>query len=376
KLEPTFVFDSTEGIYKMCESSNLHLNDSEEAEIHEIDLSVGDKMYAFTVYLTQEEIILPHWLPRAFISVHSPFVFNSLTLYKHEMKPGRNYNINIRLEEEHRLPSPYPTNCMDYGILSKNNNKNGPRSQQVCKQQCWKLYEELCSDCHVLPELFEKPKICSREDSPCKLLPLEEIPKCEMNCKADCLIVDLAGYVICALFRPKGVLWDLDRGPKKASPVFEHSFRQTTSVQASMCEWSSYPAGREMGLPRSTVIQLGVQHYPECPHTSQSSCYQSQDLTDPGQYTRNTPHHYASTTKLNCRQYAVTKETFAGHPPNPDASIRLPDCKARFITPKKCFTHVHSPMTGSSTPLQSMLRILWSDVWLMSGCTTMGSQVF
>ncbi|GFW41085.1 hypothetical protein TNCV_414941 [Trichonephila clavipes] len=53
-----------------------------------------------------------------------------------------------------------------------------------------------------------------------------------------------------------------------------------------------------------------------------------------------------------------------------------PDCKARFIIPKNSFPHVHSPMTVSSTPLQSMLRILWSDVWLVSGCKTMESQVF
>ncbi|GFX04127.1 hypothetical protein TNCV_3972761 [Trichonephila clavipes] len=49
----------------------------------------------------------------------------------------------------------------------------------------------------------------------------------------------------CALIRPKGVLWDLDRGSEKASPVFEHPFCQP------MCEWSSYPAGREMGLTRN-----------------------------------------------------------------------------------------------------------------------------
>ncbi|GFX77607.1 hypothetical protein TNCV_1752181 [Trichonephila clavipes] len=86
-------------------------------------------------------------------------------------------------------------------------------------------------------------------------------------------MVDLAGYVICALIHPKGVLWDLDRGSEKASPVFKHPFRQTTSVQASICEWSSYPAGREMGLPRNIAIEMGVQHCPECPHTSQSSCF-------------------------------------------------------------------------------------------------------
>ncbi|GFX31843.1 hypothetical protein TNCV_171761 [Trichonephila clavipes] len=147
----------------------------------------------------------------------------------------------------------------------------------------------------------------------------------------------LADYVTRALIRPKGVLWDLDQGSEKASPVFEHPFRQTTSEQASMCEWSSYPAVKPRETPR---------------------------------------YHYASTTKVNSRHNRVPKDTFTRHLPNPDASIRLPDCKARFITPKNSFPHVHSPMAVSSTPLQSMLRILWSDVWLVSGCTTMESQVF
>ncbi|GFW17093.1 hypothetical protein TNCV_2762171 [Trichonephila clavipes] len=77
--------------------------------------------------------------------------------------------------------------------------------------------------------------------------------------------VDLAGYKICVLIRPKGVLWDLDRSSENSSPVFEHPLRLTTSVQALMCEWSSHPAGREMGLPRNIAIELEVQQCPECP---------------------------------------------------------------------------------------------------------------
>ncbi|GFU81749.1 hypothetical protein TNCV_3086611 [Trichonephila clavipes] len=72
-------------------------------------------------------------------------------------------------------------------------------------------------------------------------------------------MVDLAGYIIFALIHSKDVLWDLDRGSEKASPVLKRPFRQTTSVQASICEWSSYPAGREMGLPRNIAIEMGVQ---------------------------------------------------------------------------------------------------------------------
>ncbi|GFS50170.1 hypothetical protein TNCV_2921 [Trichonephila clavipes] len=103
-------------------------------------------------------------------------------------------------------------------------------------------------------------------------------------------MVDLAGYVICALIHPEGVLLYLDRGFEKASPVFEHPFHQTTSVQASMREWSSYPAGIEMGLPRNIAIELGVQHCRECPHTSQSSCFQSQELNGPRPNHEKHPH--------------------------------------------------------------------------------------
>ncbi|GFV54323.1 hypothetical protein TNCV_4365981 [Trichonephila clavipes] len=44
KLEPTFVFNSIYGIYEICESSNLHLNDSEEAEIHEIAVHCNNRI--------------------------------------------------------------------------------------------------------------------------------------------------------------------------------------------------------------------------------------------------------------------------------------------------------------------------------------------
>ncbi|GFT94935.1 hypothetical protein TNCV_1472321 [Trichonephila clavipes] len=158
---------------------------------------------------------------------------------------------------------------------------------------------------------------------------------------------DLAGYVICVLIRPKGVLWDLDRGSEKTNRVFEHHF-----VKPRLCK---------SRCGNGAVILLE----------------EKLELTDPGQTTRNTPTPlYASTIQLNSGHNAATEETFAGHPPNPDASIRLPDCKARFITPKNSFQHVHSPMTVSFTPLQSILRILWGDVWLVRGCTTMESQVF
>ncbi|GFV02274.1 hypothetical protein TNCV_4742551 [Trichonephila clavipes] len=82
-------------------------------------------------------------------------------------------------------------------------------------------------------------------------------------------MADLAGYVICALILPKGVLWDLEQGSEKASPFFKRAFHQTTSVQTSMFEFSCYPFGREICFPRNIAIEFKVQHRTGCPHTSQ-----------------------------------------------------------------------------------------------------------
>ncbi|GFU21908.1 hypothetical protein TNCV_3283801 [Trichonephila clavipes] len=65
----------------------------------------------------------------------------------------------------------------------------------------------------------------------------------------------------------KDILWDLDQGSEK---VFERPFRQTMVEQASMCEWSSCPAGREKGFPCNFATELKKQNCLECPHTSQS----------------------------------------------------------------------------------------------------------
>ncbi|GFS93389.1 hypothetical protein TNCV_2627821 [Trichonephila clavipes] len=160
----------------------------------------------------------------------------------------------------------------------------------------------------------------------------------------------------------KGVLWDLDWGSEKASSVFEHPLRQTMSVLSSMCEWSSYPAGKEMGLPRNIALELGGQHCPECPLTSQSSCFQSQELTDPGQITRN-----SYTIMLTPPNLTVgTMQSVKKHSPGiRQTQTRPSDCqtvKRDSLLQRTVFPHVHSPITVSSTPLQSRLRILWSDV--------------
>ncbi|GFQ68789.1 uncharacterized protein TNCT_36741 [Trichonephila clavata] len=78
------------------------------------------------------------------------------------MKPGYRYNVNIRLEKEHLLPSPYQTNCTDYVATWKNNNKTGPRSQQMCRDICEQNFSNLCYGCEKGLKMFEKiENMCS-----------------------------------------------------------------------------------------------------------------------------------------------------------------------------------------------------------------------
>ncbi|GFW84135.1 hypothetical protein TNCV_4877981 [Trichonephila clavipes] len=69
-------------------------------------------------------------------------------------------------------------------------------------------------------------------------------------------------------------------------------------AHVSECEGGSYPAGREMGLPRNIAIQLGEQHCSDCPQKGQSLCFQPQELRDPAKSRKTAPHHAAATPEL------------------------------------------------------------------------------
>ncbi|GBN88771.1 hypothetical protein AVEN_74896-1, partial [Araneus ventricosus] len=44
-------------------------------------------------------------------------------------------------EEEHLLPHPYQTDCIDYNAEWRRRNKTGPRSQEVCQDLCeWSFF--------------------------------------------------------------------------------------------------------------------------------------------------------------------------------------------------------------------------------------------
>ncbi|KAG8172783.1 hypothetical protein JTE90_015945 [Oedothorax gibbosus] len=69
--------------------------------------------------------------------------------------------MSIRLSMKRLLPHPYETDCRDYELSWKENNKTGPVSREVCEQECTKKYSPY----------FEKAfAVRSRERERCKKL--------------------------------------------------------------------------------------------------------------------------------------------------------------------------------------------------------------
>ncbi|GFX86859.1 hypothetical protein TNCV_3751321 [Trichonephila clavipes] len=142
------------------------------------------------------------------------------------------------------------------------------------------------------------------------------------------------------------VLWDLDRGSEKSSPVFEHPFRQTTSVKVSMCEWSSYPAGREMALPEILPYSW------ECA-LSRMSTYISEfmfPITGTNGPRPNHPHTIMlPPPNLTVGTMQSLKKRSSGIR---QTQTRPSDCQTVKRDSSLQRTVFHSPMTVSSTPLE------------------------
>ncbi|GFQ84113.1 uncharacterized protein TNCT_727511 [Trichonephila clavata] len=132
--------------------------------IHYISFTVPtlvNPMEQFELIVPAEEAIFIE-RPKVTFSIHSPYLLDNNTLFKDKLNLGSSYDINIRLEEERFLPSPFLTDCMDYNALWEANGKNGPRSQMECKDWCWEPYYEICEGCDDDLQVFEKPEICTR----------------------------------------------------------------------------------------------------------------------------------------------------------------------------------------------------------------------
>ncbi|GIY54180.1 uncharacterized protein CEXT_466981, partial [Caerostris extrusa] len=159
-----------------------------------LDLQEGQSSTAITflqLHVEPEETFHPWGEPGVMFTIHSPFVAVNPFLKGNVLRPGSFYNIHVRLEEEHLLPHPYKTNCTDYESLWKSNNRTGPRSQQVCKENCMIYFSMTCYRCPYELIMYKNPEdrcnkssdfYCDRKEKM-----LEELEECRDNCKPDCV---------------------------------------------------------------------------------------------------------------------------------------------------------------------------------------------
>ncbi|GFT43405.1 uncharacterized protein NPIL_405941, partial [Nephila pilipes] len=185
-MKTNLIFNRYIGLRCMCFSSNLHFNDNSEPDkliISSSPLERREFLDHFVLIMQANESLFYQQLPVVVFSVHSPFIQNNPIFVANVLKLGHEYEVNVRLEEEHLLPHPFPTNCTDYDEMWRKNNKTGPRSQEACQKKCLESFEEQCWE-------YASARMLSfgNNDNPiCEKIELEEIPRCEMNCKNNCL---------------------------------------------------------------------------------------------------------------------------------------------------------------------------------------------
>ncbi|GIY14282.1 uncharacterized protein CDAR_503451 [Caerostris darwini] len=185
----TYVRGGYDLPYVACFSSNLHIFSQQEREVRKFYGGKANTIRHISIHSDKYEAFYPWMVSPVFFSIHSSVIpENPLTAGK-AVRPGYQYKVSYRLEEEHLLPHPYATNCTDYDALWRRNNKTGPRSQEMCIYMCLKKYNKRCTGCegermmHQEPhELCRNPaKRCVDDDY------YERLHNCKRNCNADCV---------------------------------------------------------------------------------------------------------------------------------------------------------------------------------------------
>ncbi|KAF8778938.1 hypothetical protein HNY73_015612 [Argiope bruennichi] len=182
------VFSPVGYLFLPCYSKNLLINSTYESD--KIPLRLAYQANSFSSYdlnIEASEEIYFLDKPTAFVAVHSPFVPVKLPYQGKQLKPGYKYHIIIRMEEDKLLPSPYKTNCTDYEILWKENKRQGPRSQEMCKELC--LHDRFEPNKNIsLPfHMLEYPlELCFGAKCMTSSKDEEILERCKRDCKPSC----------------------------------------------------------------------------------------------------------------------------------------------------------------------------------------------
>ncbi|XP_055945823.1 uncharacterized protein LOC129976336 [Argiope bruennichi] len=193
-LKTSFVKIEGERFAK-CYSDNLHLNDNEKERIFEkrgVQVHSAEVLFDIHLNIVATEVLFQPWIfPHAYFAIHSPFEPINPVHSGERLRLGKHYFVTVtRLEEDHLLPYPYQTDCMDYEGLNKENNMTGPRSQEICLDLCRAEYYKKCRDCNAGLRMYETLDNYCGEYDECFYDIFEDMSKitekCHAKCKPDC----------------------------------------------------------------------------------------------------------------------------------------------------------------------------------------------
>ncbi|XP_055932772.1 uncharacterized protein LOC129962801 [Argiope bruennichi] len=149
---------------------------------------IHEPVAKLTFDLSNDDQFIPGQKAGIYFSVHSPFVDDNPYENGHFFKPGRVYKMHISMEKEILLPEPYQTNCTNYTELWLNNNRTGPRIQEMCQHKCILDTDSKFLNCSSIFGLYpHNLRICSHEEIENNMeILLKYGYPCVQNCKDDC----------------------------------------------------------------------------------------------------------------------------------------------------------------------------------------------
>ncbi|XP_055934771.1 uncharacterized protein LOC129964111 [Argiope bruennichi] len=134
----------------------------------------------------EDEQFIPGHRTGLFLAIHSPYEGYNPTEKGIFMKPGKTYKLYVTTEKELLLPYPYETDCLDYNEMWENNNRSGPRLQEMCQHKCLLDATSKYLNCTAPFALYPSDlRICG-SDEIFHEKTFEDFGECAENCKDDC----------------------------------------------------------------------------------------------------------------------------------------------------------------------------------------------
>ncbi|KAG8176396.1 hypothetical protein JTE90_022066 [Oedothorax gibbosus] len=171
----------------------------------------------------QDQMFDPSDKPGILFGLHSPFEPFNAYVRGHFLKPGKSYQVILRVEEHRLLKHPYKTDCTNYTEIWLANNRTGPRSKIMCMELCqaeWSMYSRECEwgltmykginpMCTTGNSLgtFNKKKYFEKY--------YKAREKCLQKCKKEC-VKQLYWYTI----DKRTIPWEVERKDKRNSSDF------------------------------------------------------------------------------------------------------------------------------------------------------------